>query len=249
MRAGNRIDVSVERSSTPTISPKELPIERAGAKSSVRFTSNVVGSLFLVSDILCFVISAPIALLAYAMIRGSAIVPQVHLFAIALMLGSFLLIRSSRQTYRRTLFDPLDGYGTAAFDAGVSSLIASALIWQAGLVKDYSRGVAILMLLSVVVCLRLSQPSAAKSSNGLRFMERTPRRLPIYGSSSPRISSSICASSGLPTIAPPQKERATCRPWVVLTTCASSRAEENSIRSSLTALLSVRSESRRLSKG
>ena len=181
MRAGNRIDVSVERSSTPTISPKELPIERAGAKSSVRFTSNVVGSLFLVSDILCFVISAPIALLAYAMIRGSAIVPQVHLFAIALMLGSFLLIRSSRQTYRRTLFDPLDGYGTAAFDAGVSSLIASALIWQAGLVKDYSRGVAILMLLSVVVCLRLSQPILRKTIGWMAKRGQIQQRLALYG--------------------------------------------------------------------
>ena len=35
----------------------------------------------------------------------------------------------------------------------ISSLIASALIWQAGLVEDFSRGIALLFLLSVVLCL------------------------------------------------------------------------------------------------
>ena len=34
--------------------------------SGVRFTSNVVGSLFLVADVLCFILSAPITLAAYA---------------------------------------------------------------------------------------------------------------------------------------------------------------------------------------
>ena len=107
-------------------------------KTSLRFTSNVVGSLFVVTDIAWFLISAPITLAAYSLVRGSRLAIPVHITAFILMVGSFLLIRTSRQAYRRSLLDLRDSSDTT-FDAVISSLIASALIWQAGLVEDYSR--------------------------------------------------------------------------------------------------------------
>src|SRR6185312_10415805 len=129
----------------------------ARGKSGLRFTSNVVGSLFLITDIICFIISAPITLAAFSLVRGVRVVVPVHITAFILMLGSFLLIRTSRQAYRRSLLDLRDSSDTT-FDAVISSLIASALIWQAGLVKDYSRGVSLLFLLTVVLCLSASRP-------------------------------------------------------------------------------------------
>src|SRR5687768_16175748 len=45
-----------------------------GGKTRVRFTSNVVGSLVLIADVLCFLLSAPIAVAAYRLAIGSELV-------------------------------------------------------------------------------------------------------------------------------------------------------------------------------
>lgn len=148
--------------------------------TGLRFTSNVVGSLFIVTDIICFLISAPITLAAYSLVRGQQIVQSVHITAFILMLGSFLLIRTSRQAYRRSLLDLRDSSDTT-FDAVISSLIASALIWQAGLVDDYSRGVSILFLLSVVLTLSISRPILHRIITRLAERGKIEQRIAFYG--------------------------------------------------------------------
>ena len=96
------------------------------------------------------------------------------------MLGSFLLIRSSRQAYRRSLLD-LGDHSDTTFDAVISSLIATALIWQAGLVKDYSRGMTLLFLLSVVVCLSASRPILHRLIRYLAHRGQIEQRIAFYG--------------------------------------------------------------------
>jgi polysaccharide biosynthesis protein PslA len=155
-----------------------LPAHRPGAR--LRFTSNVVGSLFLVTDIICFIVSAPITLAAYSVVRGQRIVVPVHITAFILMLGSFLLIRTSRQAYRRSLLDLSDSSDTT-FDAVISSLIASALIWQAGLVDDYSRGITLLFLLSVVLSLSVSRPILNRIITRLAERGQIEQRIAFYG--------------------------------------------------------------------
>ena len=150
------------------------------AKPGLRFTSNVVGTLFLVTDIICFVASAPITLAAYAAIRGTRFAIPVHITAFILMLGSFLLIRTSRQAYRRSLLDLRDSSDTT-FDAVISSLIATALIWQAGLVDDYSRGITLLFLLSVVLCLSVSRPILNRIITRLADQGKIEQRIAFYG--------------------------------------------------------------------
>ncbi|MFL6720880.1 MAG: exopolysaccharide biosynthesis polyprenyl glycosylphosphotransferase [Sphingomonas sp.] len=151
-----------------------------GTKGGLRFTSNVVGSLFLVTDIICFALAAPITLAAYSVLRGVPIAASVHITAFILMLGSFLLIRSSRQAYRRSLLDLSDNSDTT-FDAVISSLIASALIWQAGLVNDYSRGITLLFLLTVVVCLSVSRPILHRIITRLAERGQIEQRIAFYG--------------------------------------------------------------------
>ena len=156
-----RMDENIGLSASP-LSPAaegETParVELRGGRSRLRFTSNVVGFLFVVADLMCFIVSAPITLAAYSVLRGSRIIVPVHVTAFFLMLGSFLLIRTSRQAYRRSLLDLRDSSDTT-FDAVISSLIASALIWQVGWVKDYSRGMSLLFLLTVVLMLSVSRP-------------------------------------------------------------------------------------------
>jgi len=149
-------------------------------KRGIRFTSNVVGTLTLLTDIACFIVSAPITLVAYSFVRGQRIVVAVHITAFILMLGSYLLIRMSRQAYRRSLLDLRDSSDTT-FDAVISSLIATALIWQAGLVDNYSRGVTLLFLLSVVVTLSISRPLLHRTITRLANHGQIEQRIAFYG--------------------------------------------------------------------
>ena len=165
---------------TPLDDAAIAPPVSAPPNDRFRFTSNVVGFLFLVGDIVCFVISAPITLLAYSLVRGSRVVAPVHITAFVLTLGSFLLIRTSRQAYRRSLLDLRDSSDTT-FDAVISSLIATALIWQGGLVKDYSRGVTLLFLFTVVVCLSLSRPLLNRLITRLSEKGKIEQRIAFYG--------------------------------------------------------------------
>jgi Undecaprenyl-phosphate glucose phosphotransferase len=139
-----------------------------------------VGSLFIITDIVCFLVSAPITVAVYSAVRKQHLPVPVHLTAFALMLGSFLLIRMSRQAYRRSLLDLSDSSDTT-FDAVVSSLIASALIWQAGLVGDYSRGISLLFLLCVVVCLSVSRPLLHRLITRLAERGQIEQRIAFYG--------------------------------------------------------------------
>ena len=156
------------------------PSEPPRSSNGLRFTSNVVGSLFLFTDLICFVIAAPITVGAYSLVRGSRLEVPVHITAFILMLGSFLLIRSSRQAYRRSLLDLSDTSDTT-FDAVISSLIASALIWQAGLVDHYSRGITLLFLLTVVLCLSVSRPLLHRLITRLAETGQIEQRIAFYG--------------------------------------------------------------------
>jgi len=159
-------------------SPTYVPPERG--RRRIRFTSNVVGSLYLLTDILCFIVSVPVALAAYSFVRSANYAVSVHVTAFILMLGSFLLIRLSRQAYRRSLLDLRDSSDTT-FDAVISSLIASALIWQGGLVEDYSRGIALLFLFAVVVTLSLSRPLLHRLITRLAERGQIEQRIAFYG--------------------------------------------------------------------
>ena len=156
------------------------PIAVGRVNRGIRFTSNVVGSLFVVTDVICFILSAPITLAAYSLVRGQRVVVPVHITAFVLMLGSFLLIRMSRQAYRRSLHDLRDSSDTT-FDAVISSLIASALIWQAGLVDDYSRGITLLFLLTVVLLLSASRPLLHRMITRLAERGQIEQRIAFYG--------------------------------------------------------------------
>lgn len=180
MRMDDNICVASPVGEIAEESASPAPVGERRRRGGVRFTSNVVGTLFLVTDIICFIVSAPITLAAYSEVRHSRIAIPVHVTAFILMLGSFLLIRSSRQAYRRSLLD-LGDHSDTTFDAVISSLIATALIWQAGLVKDYSRGLTLLFLLSVVLCLSVSRPILRRTITRLARRGQIEQRIAFYG--------------------------------------------------------------------
>jgi len=175
-----RMDELLPADSAPEADHLTIPAAARPNSGGLRFTSNVVGSLFLLTDIVCFILAAPITLAAYSLVRGARLAVPVHVTAFILMLGSFLLIRSSRQAYRRSLLDLSDNSDTT-FDAVISSLIASALIWQAGLVEDYSRGITLLFLLTVVICLSVSRPLLNRLITRLAERGQIEQRIAFYG--------------------------------------------------------------------
>src|SRR5512139_518806 len=121
-------------------------IPAATGQRPIRFTSNIVGPILFIADLACLLASIPAALIAYSILIGEGVVYSVHVFALAVMAASFLLIRSSKRAYRRTLVDLMHEDGDVFVDAVVSSLLASAVVWQFGMIDNYSRGVSLLYL-------------------------------------------------------------------------------------------------------
>ena len=123
----------------------------------------------------------PIALVAYQILVGDQLSYSVHLFAVAILAASFLLIRSSRRAYRRTLVDLMHEEGDALVDAVVSSLLASALVWQFGMIDNYSRGVSLLYLVSLLFCIALSRPLIRQLLTRMAARGAIEQRIAFYG--------------------------------------------------------------------
>ena len=163
-------------------SPEGAGARRAGDRGRpVRFTSNIVGPIFLLTDIACLVISVPMALAAYQILIGEDVLYSVHIFALAVLTATFLLIRSTRRAYRRTLVDLMHEEGDALVDATVSSLLASALVWQFGMIDNYSRGISLLYLISLLFCLAVSRPFIRVALNRMAARGAIEQRIAFYG--------------------------------------------------------------------
>jgi Undecaprenyl-phosphate glucose phosphotransferase len=172
--------------SEATVLQGEEPASDIVATSSprlrrVRFTSNIAGPIFLVTDIMCIILSVPLSLLGYLLLKGDRLVPSVNLFAFAAAAAAYLLIRASRQAYRRTLVNLFDHEADAVIDALSSVLIASALVWQFGMIANLSRGITLLYLASFTVCLTLSRPLIRRIVGYLAKTGAIEQRIVFYG--------------------------------------------------------------------
>ncbi|NUT00717.1 MAG: exopolysaccharide biosynthesis polyprenyl glycosylphosphotransferase [Sphingomonas sp.] len=133
------------------------------------------------TDLLCLALSIPMALIAYDILVGVRVILSVHLFAVSILAASFLLIRSSRRAYRRTLVDLMHEEGDALVDAVVSSLLASALVWQFGMIDNYSRGVSLLYLVSLLFCIACSRPLIRQWLTRMAASGSIEQRIAFYG--------------------------------------------------------------------
>ncbi|HWJ58710.1 MAG TPA: exopolysaccharide biosynthesis polyprenyl glycosylphosphotransferase [Sphingomicrobium sp.] len=147
-----------------------------------RFTSNIAGPIFFVADLICIVASVPLALLAYSLVRGGdKIIPSVHVFAFFATAATYLLIRASRHAYRRTLVNLFDPGADTIIDALASVLIASALVWQFGMIGSLSRGIALFYLLMFSLCLLGSRPAVRGIVRRLAGRGAIEQRIVFYG--------------------------------------------------------------------
>jgi Undecaprenyl-phosphate glucose phosphotransferase len=159
----------------------DAPVPTRAARPGVRFTSNIVGPIFLIADLLCLAISGPLSLAAYEYLVGRYVVVSVHLFAFAVMAASFFLIRSSRRSYARTLVNLRHDEGDAILDAVVCTLIASALVWQLGMIENYSRGISVLFVVFSSLTLAVSRPIIRLVLRRLAAGGAIEQRIAFYG--------------------------------------------------------------------
>ena len=174
-------DLHADRRKTgrPDVGP--LPLRPPGIKRGVRFTSNIVGPIYLLADILCLLLSAPLALIVYDLSFGARLEPTVHLFAFVIMVVSFLLLRSSRFAFQGTLSGGLDDEGDATFNAVVATFLTAALVWQFGLIDNYSRGISIIYLICLITCLWLSRPILRRILFSMAKRGVIGQRIAFYG--------------------------------------------------------------------
>ncbi|MEO7410129.1 MAG: exopolysaccharide biosynthesis polyprenyl glycosylphosphotransferase, partial [Sphingomicrobium sp.] len=148
--------------------------------SGVRFSSNIAGPILLAGDLLCLLVSAPIALAVYRVAIDARLSAPVHLFALCATASAFILLRISRRSYRQSLVSLADP-GDPIIDAIASVLIASAVVWQFGLIENFSRGITLLYAAALVLTLFIARPLVHAVLRTLSRHGRIEQRVAFYG--------------------------------------------------------------------
>src|SRR5579884_3263767 len=166
--------------------PREQTVQESQALGRIRarrhrFTSNIAGPIFFVADLLCILFSVPFVLVGYRMVFGDRSILPVHIFALCGAAGTYLLIRTSRHAYHRTLVNLFDAEADTLIDAVASVLIASALVWQFGMIANLSRGMAILYLMVFCTMLLISRPVVRAVIRQLAARGAIEQRIAFYG--------------------------------------------------------------------
>ncbi len=167
--------------------------------TSVRFTSNIVGPLLFLRDILSCALAVPIALFFYDRLVGASLVPSVHLFAGTCMIGTFVLLRASKDSYLQNLFTISERGDSAVFDALLAGLVATALVFLSGMVDGFSRGMSSLYLVTTVALLAASRPVFRSILSRLARREVIGQRIAFYGADGDSIEAirRVLGTSGL----------------------------------------------------
>jgi Undecaprenyl-phosphate glucose phosphotransferase len=173
------------RGESLTLPPKEavemLIAERSDWHRRQRFTSNIAGPIFFLADLACIILSVPIALEVYRGLISDQTILPVHVFALCAAAATFLLIRTSRQAYTRTLVNLFEPDADSLIDAVASVLIASALVWQFGMIENLSRGLTMLYLITFCLLLLGSRPLVRAGIRRLAAAGSIEQRIAFYG--------------------------------------------------------------------
>lgn len=193
-----RTDTAVATPAVQEMVPP-APAEPRVMDHAVRFTSNIVGPLLFLRDILSCALAVPIALLLYHLIVGARLEPSVHLFAGSCMVAAFVLLRASKDSYLQNLFTISERGDSAIFDALLAGLVSTALVFLTGMVDGFSRGLSSLYLLTTVILLSASRPVFRSILHRLARREVIGQRIAFYGADSESIEAirRVLGSTGL----------------------------------------------------
>lgn len=151
------------------------------ATQTRRFTSNVIPSLVFIVDLFCLLLSVPAAVVGYSLIVGLPLVPGVHLAAAFIAGVAFFLIRQSRGVYTQSIAVLRSGDGAVGFDYMIAALLSSAIVWQFGLVDEFSRGLTLAYVVAAIGSLVISRFFLRATLRRLADSGRIRQRVVLYG--------------------------------------------------------------------
>lgn len=137
--------------------------------------------MVFVMDLLCLVVSVPVAVILYTVSTGLIVVPGVHTAAGFIAGVAFFLIRQSRGVYSQSFVLLQSGDTAVALDYLVSALLSSAIVWQFGLVDEFSRGLTLAYVGSATGSLFVSRLVLRVALRRLADGGRIRQRVVLYG--------------------------------------------------------------------
>ena len=129
------------------------------------------------------------------------------------MIGSFILLRVSKDSYLQNLFTLNERGDSAVFDALLAGLVATALVFLSGMVENFSRGASVLYVATTVIFLALSRWPFHRMLDRMARRGVIGQRIAFYGADPGsierdparcwrRATSATSTSSALPTTGP-----------------------------------------------
>ncbi|AGH48392.1 MULTISPECIES: undecaprenyl-phosphate glucose phosphotransferase [Sphingomonadales] len=136
----------------------QIAVPRGGdvpATPKVRFTSNVIASMAVVTDFICLLLAVPISLFVYDLLVGDLFDASIHSTAAIIAAVNFFLIRLSRDAYSSPMARGGEAHQGGVLDYMIASILVVATIWQLGMLDMFSRGVILAYIASVLMLLYL----------------------------------------------------------------------------------------------
>lgn len=158
--------------------PEIIPLRKRNRH--VRFTSNVLRSIGVANDVLCFVIAFVIACALYRWTIGYFFDFQLHMSAAVVMAINYFLIRISHDGYssRGHIGDSNTG---ALFDFLIAATLTALTIWQFDMLADFSRGLGLFFIGTSLTLLFLSGITLRKLVWELMDAGYIGQRIAVYG--------------------------------------------------------------------
>ena len=129
----------------------------ASRPRNVRFTSNVLTSAGIVSDLLSFVISYYLSLALYAATLGKALDGQLHMNLAVILTINYLLIRISRDGYSGFRGQGADVGQGALYDLAIAIVLTGLTVVQLRSMEELSTGLTMIFVASTASLLVLSR--------------------------------------------------------------------------------------------
>jgi polysaccharide biosynthesis protein PslA len=167
--------------------PPQSPVEASAVPTkarSVRFTSNVLTSIGILSDLLCFALAYFVSLPIYDAILGRIIDGQLHMNAVVILTINYLLIRISRDGYATFRGQGADVGQGAMYDLLIAAALTGLTASQLRSAKEISTGLTLIYLVVCSALLVLSRIPFRRMAWWLMRVGYIGQRVIIYGASS-----------------------------------------------------------------
>ncbi len=150
--------------------------------SHIRFTSNVLKSLGIFNDMICFVIAYFCAMWAYEYFVGYYYDARLHITGTFILCVNFFLIRISRDGYTAFRGQGEDVGASTLADFLLAACLTTLVIVQLGMMREFSRGLGLLFIGFGMVNLFISRIVFRRLTWLLMDRGIVGQRVAIYGS-------------------------------------------------------------------